>query len=63
MLGTKRKFMKLNDDGCSHLLLSVTSEKDVKVILEAHMNDSPLGRLMTGWNRIVSQRPDAPRTN
>ena len=45
-------FRKWNDDGFSHLLLSVMSDKDVKTIANATSTTFSTGSLKTAWLKL-----------
>ena len=49
-----KRIVKANDDGYSHLLLSVLSEKDIKAVAEATTSDFQSGCLKTAWEAIQS---------
>ena len=45
-------FMRRNNDGYSHLLLSVTKEKDIQAIAESTSLQFPEGSLKTAWEKL-----------
>ena len=51
-VGSDAAKLKLNDDGYSHLLLSVTGEKDIMTISESTTTALPKGCLETAWESL-----------
>ena len=47
-----KEFKKKNEDGFSHLLLSVTKEKDIQAIANSTTPEFPTGCIATAWDKL-----------